>query len=210
METKGEFNRRLADIKHQLRRQKAIVEELGQVLPPNVQSVLRFDQAIILDELKARVMREVEDAHMTEVLASKEFSKRQCIGGIVGFTAGTIFAAIDGRENPVSRGINVLQSTINEKAPFNTVLVAIGKNGLPDDVTVVPISALARQSNRNESEIMGNFAKDGYLLLDSWQFTRLIDNLKSKVLDGSTLLPMNVEKVTSYLLAIKRKIKPPE
>ena len=88
--------------------------------------------------------------------------------------------------------------------------VVIGKDGLPDDVTIVSISSLARKSHKFELEIMGNFAQDGYVLLDSWQFTRVIEILKSKVLDGSILLPMNVEKVTSYLPAITRKIKPPE
>jgi uncharacterized coiled-coil protein SlyX len=210
MESRDEFGRKLAEMKCQLERQKTVVEELGQVVASHAQSVIRYDHTVILETLKARIMQEVNNAHAREDLASNEFNNGQIIGGSVGFLASIIFTPKDSRIDPLERGANAFFSAINKKVPFHTVLVAIGKNGLPDDVTVVSISALARNSHKFELEIMGNFAKDGYLLLDSRQFTGLINNLKSKVLDGSALLPLNVEKVTSYLPAITRKIKPPE
>ena len=63
MESRDEFGQELAEMKCQLERQKAVVEELGQVVASHVQSVIRYDHTVILETLEARIMQEVNNAH---------------------------------------------------------------------------------------------------------------------------------------------------
>jgi len=85
--------------------------------------------------------------------------------------------------------------TIGKRRPFGTVLVSIGPKGLPDDVQVVSISELARQSNRQESEVISELREHGHLLFSEEAFSRLIDRLTSDVQEGRLLLPVPTEKL---------------
>lgn len=208
METTGEFNLSLKELQCQLRWQKATVEELGPVLDKCAKGVLRHDQAVSLDDLKVKIMTEADDARMMETVASNEFNKRKLTRGITGFAAGALFAAMAGQSNPLSKGVSILQSALDQKAPFDTVLVAIGKQGLPEDVTVVPLSSLARGSNRSESQIREALQKRGYLVMALQTFAMLIENLKPKVLDGSISLPLSIEKIANKLPGIIRNPRP--
>jgi uncharacterized coiled-coil protein SlyX len=206
METAGEFSRRLKGLKCQLRRQTAVVEELGGVLDECAKNVLRRDQAVHLRALLTKVMREVDDAQMTEVVASNEFNTRKLRRGALSFAAGALFAAIAGQRDPLSRGANLVQPVLDQKAPFGTVLVAVRKDGLPDDVKVVSLSRLARDSNRSESEITDILRERGYLLMAPKIFAALVDKLESRVLDGSVSLPVSIGNIASELPGIMRSL----
>ena len=199
METAGEFNRRLKELKCQLTRLTAAAEELGPVLDQCAKSVLQHDQAFSLDNLRAGIMREVEDARIKEIVASNQFNKRKLTKGALNFAAGTLFAAIAGQRDPLSRGIRLMQPVLEQNAPFGTVLVAVGKEGLPDDVAVVPLSWLARESKKEEQEIRIALKERGYLLVEPEIFASLTDNLKRRVLDGAVSLPLSIGNITSEL-----------
>ena len=199
METAGEFNRRLKQLQCQLRRQTAAVEELGRVLVRCAKTVLGRDQAFSLDSLKARIMREVDDARLTEIVASNEFNRRKLTRGILNFAAGALSAAVAGQKDPLSRGAKLILPVLDQKAPFGTVLVAVGKEGLPNDVAVVPLSWLARQSKKGEQEIRDILQESGCLLVEPEAYALFMDNLKRRVLDGSVSLPMSVEQTASEL-----------
>jgi uncharacterized coiled-coil protein SlyX len=204
MDTADEFSRRLKELQCQLRRQTAVVEELGPVLDQCAKSVLRRDQAVHLHALSTRIMREVDDAQMTEVVASNEFSKRKLRRGALSFAAGALLAAIAGQGDSLSRGARLVQPVLGQKVPFGTVLVAVGKDGLPDDVNVVSLSRLARDSNRSESEISDVLRERGYLLIAPKIFAALVDKLESRVLDGSMSLPVSIGNLSSELPGIMR------
>ncbi len=75
-----------------------------------------------------------------------------------GFTAqyrefGSIFAATKGRKDAFRIGLKLAISTPSKAVPFDTVLIAVGKGGLPEDLKVAPVSYLARESNKSESEM---------------------------------------------------------
>ena len=206
MDTAGEFNRRLKELQCQLRRQTTAVEELGGVLDQCATNVLRRDQAFSLDNLSARIMREVEDAQITEVVASNKFNERQLTRGVLSFAAGALFAAIAGQRDPLSRGARLIQPVLDQKAPFGTVLVAVGKQGLPDDVAVVPLSRLARESKKGEQEIRDILQESGCLLVEPEAYALFMDNLKRRVLDGSVSLPVSVEQTASELERATRRL----
>jgi len=164
--------------------------------------VSHYDQAVSLDDLKARIIEEVEDARIAEVVARSKFTERKLTRGIMNFATGALVAAITSKENPLLKGAHLFRSALDDKAPFDTVLVAIGQKGLPEDVRVVPLSSLARQSNRSESDIGEALRRRGCLLMTPQTFTTLVDNLRSRVLEGSLYLPVSIESIVGELRGI--------
>ena len=69
--------------------------------------------------------------------------------------------------------------------------------GLPEDVQVVSLSHLARDSKRSEVEVRNGIQNLGYVLLAPLAFSALLDNLESKILDGSVSLPMSTEQIAN-------------
>jgi hypothetical protein len=208
METEGQFSRRFKELKSQLRRQTAAVEELGAMLNHRANGVLRHDQAVFLDSLKAKVMEEAEYARLREIVAKGEFRKEKLSKGIIKFAVGTVGAAIAGQKNPLLEGVSSFKSAMEQKAPFDTVVIAIGQKGLPEDVTVLPLSRLARDYNRSETLIRDALKNRGYLLMTPLRFATLVDNLKSRVLDGFVSLPLSVDKIATELSRIARRPGP--
>lgn len=199
MEATGEFSRRIEELKRQLRRQIAAVGELGPVLDQYAKGVVQRDQAFSLDNLKVKIMREVEDAQIREIVASNEFNKRKLTKGALNFAAGALFAAIAGQRDPLSRGARLIQPVLAQKAPFGTVLVAVGKEGLPHNVTVVSLSRLARESGKEEQQVRDTLEELGHLLIEPDMFALLMNNLKRKILDGSVSFPVTVQMIAREL-----------
>lgn len=206
MDTEGEFNRRLKELQCQLKRQTAAVQELGHVLDRCAKGVLQRDQAVCLQNLRERVMRKVEDAEIGEVVSSNEFNERKLTKGILTFAVGSMFAAARGGETPLSSGLGLVNSVLSESMPFGTVMVAIGRGGLPEDVEVVSLSRLARESKRSEAETRNGIQERGYVLITPLVFSALLTNLESKILDGSVSLPVSTEQIASELAEVIRRL----
>jgi len=90
---------------------------------------------------------------------------------------------------------HLLRNLGDKERPFGTILVCIGPKGLPDDVGVISISELARESNREESEVISKLREGGHLLFSEEAFSRLIDRLTTDVQEGRLLLPVPTEKL---------------
>jgi hypothetical protein len=94
---------------------------------------------------------------------------------------------------------HLLKNLGNKKSPFGTVLVCIGPGGLPDDARVVSVSQLARELNRQESEVINALQERGYLLFDEREFSLLIDRLMAEALEGRLHMPVPKEKLTEVI-----------
>ena len=199
METEGEFNRRLKELQCQLRNHKAASRELGTVLHHHAQGVLGHDQAVSLDELKAKIKKEVDDARLVEIIAKNKFIDGKFTAGLTGSIVGTLSSLITHRGNPLYEGASRLKSALGRKAPFDTVLIVIGRRGLPEGVAVIPLSKWARNYNRSEAEIRDAFRNRGCLLMTPEIFSMLVEDLKLRVLDGSSSLPLSIDQITSEL-----------
>ena len=93
-------------------------------------------------------------------------------------------------------------SVLSRKVPFGTVLMVIGKEGIPEDVKIIFISRLARESNRSESEVVANFKNNGYLSMTPETFTHVLDKVERGILDGSLPLPLpiiNIDKLNKQI-----------
>ena len=119
-------------------------------------------------------------------LALRGIGKRVSNNKRVSFFADHIF------ENPTSK-----------ERSFGTVLICIGLMGLPDDVRVVCISKLARESNRQESEVIKEMQEPGCLLFDEKVFSLLIDRLIDDVRDGRLRLPISRETLSQVMMSSK-------
>jgi len=85
----------------------------------------------------------------------------------------------------------LLKSPTNKERPSGLVLVYIGPEGLPDDAGVVSISQLARESNREESQIINALQERGCLLFSEKTFSLLVDRLVDDVREGRLRLPIS-------------------
>ena len=111
------------------------------------------------------------------------------------FPIGLVVTAMIAKENRLSAMEDYLLKAKADKQPFGLVMVRIGPKGLPDDVEVVSISQLARESHRPQPEIMNELQDDGYLLFTEEAFSLLIDRLIADVREGKLRLPVSRDKL---------------
>ena len=100
----------------------------------------------------------------------------------------------------------LLKNSSDKQQPFGLVLISVGPRGLPEDLQVVSISQLARESNRAEPEIISKLREDGYLLFSEKEFSLLIDRLIDDIREGRQHLPVSREKLSE--IAALNKPKP--
>ena len=88
---------------------------------------------------------------------------------------------------------------MSKKFPFGNVLISIGKEGLPEDLKIIPVSRFARESNKTESEVETSLKHDGYLLMTPEVFAKVLEKVYSDILDGSVCLPLARSEVMKQL-----------
>ena len=89
----------------------------------------------------------------------------------------------------------LLNNLGGEQYPFGRVLICVGPKGMPDDVQVVSISRLARESKREEFKVIDELQRHGCLLFNEKVFSFLIDKLACDVQEGKMHLPVSREKL---------------
>ncbi len=138
----------------------------------------------------------MERARWLEGAASDGYTKASLSFSITGSIVKIIVAA--STENQRARNFvnQVFDIDTHKKRPYGTVMVCVGPKGLPDDVRVVSISELARESKRPEFEIIQELHKGGCLLFNQEAFSRLIDKLIIDVQEGRLHLPISTEKLS--------------
>lgn len=169
--------------------------ELAAILADDARRLTQHDQAACLRSLKARLTEEVEHFQRMETAAYTGYSQGKLISGLAAFAIGGLFGAASGRKDPVSAGWRLAKSVLDKNVPFHIVLIAVGKEGIPQDVRVIPISRLARDSNTTESNVKAALKNGGCLLMTPDTVTRVLSDLESRVLDGSVSLPVSIEEL---------------
>lgn len=197
MESMTVYQQGIEALCRQAREQAAALEPLGDIFAQEAKRLFRHDQAVCLRRLKARVMHEVSNTLEQETTASNAFTKTALVMGAAEFALGGLVAAMFCSRRVFSVGTHLAQGELSKAKPFGTVLVAVGHGGLPNDVEVVSLSRLARESGRLESDIEAALQTSGYLLVTPQTFCNVLDELKCKVLDGSLSLPVAGEQLSS-------------
>ena len=94
-------------------------------------------------------------------------------------------------------GMNVKRFTPLPDLPLGRVMLAVGQEGLPDDVRVINVSALAREANLEEVKVEETLVKEGHVLCTSRHFRELVAWLTQAILEGSARLPYHPQAIVS-------------
>ena len=179
------------------REQTAAVGSLEDIFVQEAERLNRYGQAIRLRSLRARVLHEADNIREAEATADCASTKLGLGFGTGKLTLGMLLATVPDNRIIRSLGKKMLQSDQSGARPFGTVEIAIGHEGLPEGVAVVPLSRLARESNRSESDVRAERQAGGSILMTSDDFCRLLGKLEKKVLDGTLILPVTLEQLRS-------------
>jgi len=199
METIADFIQLIEAMRSELGQQVIAVKRLAVAFAESDIQLIRHDQVARLRILESRIMGEVESIKRMESAAQIGSTKGALLGGWIAFTLGSLFMAARGRKDTSRIGLKLAISTLSKAVPFGTVLIAVGKGGLPDDIKVISLSCLARESNRSETEVEAGLEDNGYLLMTPEQFAELLDKVEQAVLDGFFSLPINIDKLNKQI-----------
>jgi len=196
MEVLDSFHAYLNNFCHQAGILAEAAVSLSKSFEAEADRLTREDGVQRLKSIHAAIAEGLQRARWLEGVASDQNSKANLPFSIAGSIAKIIVAATT--ENQRARNFvnQVFDTDADKKRPYGTVMVCVGPKGLPDDVRVVSISELARESNRPESETMQRLRKRGYLVFNQESFSRLIDKLVIDVREGRLHLPIPIETLT--------------
>ena len=185
METIAYFNKCIEKMSWELEQQINAVKSLAVTFDTGNVQLIRHAQIVRLHTFKSMIMEEVENIKQMESASQFGSTKGTLLGGGVVFILGGLVAAAKGRKDAFDIGARMAVSVLNRKVPFGKVFITIGREGIPEDVKVISVSRLARESSRSESEVKASLKDKGYLLITPEQFAELLDQVEQAVLDGS-------------------------
>lgn len=165
-------------------------EELTGVFTGTATFLTRRDQAARLRSLKSKVIADVKFLLDAESSAKSGFTERKLIYVPLTFAITAWVEDLLHHKNPADKALKAAGETISKKLQFGTVVIAIGNGGIPEDVKVVSISALARESKTTEAEVRTTVIGRGYFLITPEAFATTIDKIERLVLDGGLSLPL--------------------
>jgi hypothetical protein len=204
MEGLESFHAYLKNVQHQAGILAEAVVSLSQSLEGEAERLNREDEVQHLKIIHAAIVEKLALSRRMESAARYGHTKARVTWSLIGLAAKLITRAIT--DNRQTQGFvnQVFDTSERNECPYGTVMVCVGPKGMPDDVQVVSISELARESNQPEFKIIQKLQKGGGLLLSQESFTRLIDRLITDIGEGRLHLPIIGNKLseivaTSYL-----------
>lgn len=200
MEDLNSLRSHLNDLKLQVGELTSAGLSLITLLTKESDRLSREDEALLVEALQSSIRQQLREVKLDEESASCGYSHTNLIQSLPSLVVGTIKAVSGNRQMDAVTNY-FLSSSAKGKYPFGKVLVAIGPAGLPDDVRVVSISKLARESSRYESQIISELRQRGYLLLEEEAFSQLTNILLDAVRKGRLRLPIPRDKLSKVTLS---------
>lgn len=150
----------------------------------------------------AKHLNEEEWRENVERLRSDEDKDLEKGGEFVAATIGFVLKGSNGM-----KAVNKEMQTrhAGRKRYRGVIVVCVGADGLPGDVTIVPVSRLARTQNREEPEIIRELQQQGGRLFYPEAFCRMLTALVDDIRIGKLQLPISLKQLPAKL-AIPRKI----
>ncbi len=179
----------------------SMVESLAAQFGQEAVRLKRKDEVACLNALRTAILRQAESERQGETAARSGHTDGRLVTSLIGL--GTVLIAMASESKTllaISRAL--LDRPGGEDCPFGTVLIRIGPKGLPEGVDVVCISNLARESHRDESEVISELRRDGHLLLGETSFSRLIDKVAESILKGELDLPVPADSLPKITLTL--------
>lgn len=199
MEDFNSLHAHLQDLKHQAKRLTSSALSLVALFAEEAKRLNRKDEALRLKELHSSINHQLHRLKQSEASASQGHDNAQLILSLGGLAVGSVIRMVSKNEQLRTISGRLFGSLGNKKSPFGRVRVCIGPGGLPDDLRVVSVSQLARELNRQQSEVIKALQEGGYLLFDEREFSLLIDKLIAEALEGRLRVPVPKEKLTEVI-----------
>lgn len=201
METIAYFNIWIKQLSLEVKKQTVVVRELAVNFADGEQRQVQSDQASLLRNLKTRTLWEVENIGQMELAAQSSNNIITLLGRAPAtFIFGSLYTAATRRKDAYKTGIKLAGSVLSKKIPFGKVLIGIGKEGLPQNLKIIPVSRFARELNKTEAQVEASLKGNGYLLMASEVFAKVLEKIGREILDGSVSLPMAVDEVIKRII----------
>lgn len=199
------FHDHLRNLQSQAKKLAGAGPALNALLATEGTRLKREDEASRLRVMCDDIVEQLQRLRQIELSASRGQNQANLILSLV--EAGVTAIVSKGRRLSAMTDC-LLRAPSDRRQPFGLVMVCIGPRGLPDDVGVISVSQLARESNRSETEIMSKLRDDGYLLFTEEAFSLLIDRLVVDVREGNLPFPVSRDKLVEITGLNKQKLSP--
>lgn len=196
MEGLDSFNACLKNLHHQAGILAVAAVSLSGSFEAEAERLRREDAATRLKAIYVAIAQALQLSRWAEDAARYEYTNQNLARGVIGLAAGVILALTTKNQQASNLVGHAFDTDTHEKRPFGTVMVWVGPKGVPDDVGIVSISELARETHRPECEIIQKLREGSYLLFTQEAFSSLIDKLAIDVREGRLDLPVSSEKLS--------------
>ncbi len=140
METIASFEELIQTMRSELGEQAIAVKELAIAFAGSDIQLIRHDQVARLRILKSRIMEEVQNIKRSESASQSSANTRALLSSGTAFIFGSLFMAEMGRKDALDIGSRMAELSLTKNISFGLVLIAIGKEGLPEDLKIIPVS----------------------------------------------------------------------
>jgi hypothetical protein len=165
------------------------VDSLATIFEEGAICLKRKEETARLKGLCSSILERVKREREMEMAAEMGGTMADGLFSVVRLVAGLVTSTFeDSTMQAISR--ELLAQPGRRETHFRIVLVRVGPGGVPDDVDIVNISELARQSERGEQAVIDGLLAQGNLLLGERAFSRLMDRLADGILKGELGLPL--------------------
>ena len=190
----------LKTLEHRIRVQITTLPHLAMVFEEEAERLHRHDQVRRLSVLRVEVMEEATHLRRMESATQYGRSQAELTVALVGFGIGALAAAVGGsREHALRTGIRFAADILAKSQPSGQVHIAVGPQGLPDEVEVIPVSRWAREQRTSEAVVMRSLEVRGYRLMEPEAFSMLLNYVRGKVLQGTVSLPVSLAALQKIL-----------
>lgn len=183
-------NTDMEDLRKKATRLGSAASSLATLLEQEAARLKRMDEVDRLAKLRVAIARSAESARRYEDGARCTYSKVQAVRSTAGLVVRLIAKTDNGAPGAISHAL--IDPPASGEPPFGTVLVRIGPGGVPEDVDIVSVSRLARESRQSQVSVFEQLQKSHNLLLTEQGFFGLMDRLADSILEGKLSLPISL------------------
>jgi hypothetical protein len=173
------------------------LEPLEKVFAEHAERLRGHDQARCLDDLRERLIKEIGDAELSEKIAYCAYAQAKNEDGWLKFGLGVLEALL---LRPQEYAAKRTAKKFVPVTPFDTIMIAIGAYGLPEDVHVFSISRYARDWDTSGLNVITRWEANGYRLYTQKAFFDILGKLRDEILQGKSRLPITQASIDTKLL----------
>ena len=145
-----------------------------------------LDRIARIDTLKARLVNKVERIRQEERSSEVAFSNIKLFSGVLGFFAGSMIGKISKQESPFALGGRLFIQELGKKSPFGTVMMALKDERKIEEIEIIAISRLARESKTTDAGTISSLKSQGFSLMTPEEFWETLDHFKETIKEGKS------------------------